>query len=110
MGFDLGNVIADMAAKDKWRYVKQIIKQNRYQYLIEITHPKTFRTSLLLIEGMGDMYGASTYYWKNASYTYDFDEKKFVDCYDDVDVKLNKITDIINLPDLVRKWKERGIL
>lgn len=110
MGFDLGNVIDSITAKDKWKYIEQIMKQNRYQYLIEVTHPKKHKMSLLLIEHLGDLYGASTYFWEDATYTFDFDIKKFVDCYDDVGVKLNSITDIINLPDLAKKWRERGML
>lgn len=110
MGFDLGNVFDTIWAKNKNNYLEQIIRKNRYQYLIEVTHPKKHKMSLILIEGLGNLYGASTYFWEDATYTFDFDIEKFVDCYDDVGVKLNSITDIINLPDLAKKWRERGML
>lgn len=62
MGFDLGNVFDTIWEKNKNNYLEQIIRENRYQYLIEVTHPKKHKMSLLLIEHLGDLYGASTYF------------------------------------------------
>lgn len=75
---NIGEVIVDMETNDRDKYIKQMREEIPwFDFFLEIENRKTFKYTFILINGMSSINGGSVYVWEGASYSKDFDLKKF---------------------------------